>query len=132
MVEDVDAAIAIDKDSREAACVLIGEEGQFQHQRISALSQHGVQMVLVPPRNGTFELIHVLWDRRHDGIHLNIASPLAALVVALANEDMVVLNIGRVLIAPRRLQAPAAGAGANHHGYLPATVAEPVGLRLGL
>jgi hypothetical protein len=45
---------------------------------------------------------------------------------------MVVLNIGRVLIAPRRLQAPAAGAGADHRGYLPATVAEPVGLRLGL
>jgi hypothetical protein len=46
-IEDVDAAIAIDEDSREAACVLIGEEGRVQHQRIVALCRHDVQMVLV-------------------------------------------------------------------------------------
>ena len=93
-VEYVDAAAAVDEDSREAAGELVGDEGWIQHQRVATWSWHDGRMVLAPPRNGPFGLVHVLRNGGHDGVYFHHTLSLAALVVALAGE----YDVGRVLV----------------------------------
>ena len=86
MVEDVDAAAAVDEDSGELACVS-RDDGGVENKGVTTWTRHDRRVIIPGLGDRAIRPMHELRLARDDGVHLLPKEALAALVVAEAGED---------------------------------------------
>ena len=93
-VEDVDAATAVDENSRELARAPRRNDGGVEDEGVTTRTRHDCRVILSGPGDRAIRPMHILRLGGDDVVHLLPKEALASLVVDEAGED----DVGRILV----------------------------------